>query len=205
MADTRSDLDPTRNRVLQALRSGPVTIEALSRTVGVTPNAVRAHLGTLERDGLVGRTGVVRSEHPGKPALLYGLTARGEDHFSAAYPPALAALIGALVDGMPSARVDEIFAAAGSRLASATAAVAQASAADCARQLLESLGATVAVHAAASGRAVVAGAACPLRTAVRACPQTCEMVRAMLAHSTGAPVAMQCEHGDAPRCRFEVG
>ena len=43
----------TRGRVTTLLRQGDRTVEELAQALGLTDNAVRAHLVTLERDGLV--------------------------------------------------------------------------------------------------------------------------------------------------------
>ena len=47
----------TRGRVVQLLRRASRTVEELARALELTDNAVRAHLATLERDGLCGRAG----------------------------------------------------------------------------------------------------------------------------------------------------
>ena len=48
------------------------------------------------------------------------------------------------------------------------------------------------------------GPGCPLSAAVREQPLSCELVRAMLAAATGVEVTQRCEHGDTPRCCFDV-
>ena len=91
--DTRLDrksFESTRGRVVTLLRRSGHTVEELARELGLTNNGVRAHLATLERDGIVRRSGVVRRESGGgKPAYLYELTPEAEDLFPKAYEPAL--------------------------------------------------------------------------------------------------------------------
>lgn len=43
----------TRGQVVTLLRRGSRTVDELAGTLGLTDNAVRAHLAGLERDGLV--------------------------------------------------------------------------------------------------------------------------------------------------------
>lgn len=45
--------DPTRRRILEALRAGPMAVSALAATQTVSRPAVSQHLKTLEEAGLV--------------------------------------------------------------------------------------------------------------------------------------------------------
>src|ERR1700716_3986285 len=60
-----------------------LTVENLSRSLGITDNAVRQHLVALERDGMVAR-GETQSTG-GRPEQLYGLTAAGNELFPRHY------------------------------------------------------------------------------------------------------------------------
>jgi predicted ArsR family transcriptional regulator len=73
------------------LRRGGRTVEELARAVGLTNNGVRAHLATLERDGIVRQGGTVRpAGGGGKPAYVYELTPEVEGLFPKAYESASA-------------------------------------------------------------------------------------------------------------------
>ena len=194
---------PTRDRLLHLLRYRPRTIEELAAAIGLTANGVRAQLSVLERDGFVERVGVRRAEGPGKPAQLYAVTRLAEARFSAAYAPALSALVAILGDRLAPARLRSVFNATGRRIAGRHSRPVAGDPAESARILLESLGAAATVRRDAT-QVTVEGVACPLADAVRGCPESCEMVRAMLAAATGARVATHCDHGDAPRCRFAI-
>jgi predicted ArsR family transcriptional regulator len=50
----------TRGRLVRLLRGAARTVEELAAALALTDNAVRAHLATLERDGLVQQAGVRR-------------------------------------------------------------------------------------------------------------------------------------------------
>ena len=79
----------TRGRVLALLRPASRTVDELATALGLTDNAVRAHLATLERDGLV-KAGGLRRSGPGKPPQAYALTPEAERlFFSSACAPFL--------------------------------------------------------------------------------------------------------------------
>lgn len=194
----------TRDRLVRSLRYQAHTVEELAAEVGLTANGVRAQLVTLERDGVIDRVGIRHGAGPGKPAQLYAVTARAEAQFSAAYAPALGALVATLGDRLPAAELHAVFGAAGRRIAGALPGGGHDNdAASVARDLLQSLGAAATVHRE-GGHTTVDGVACPLADAVRRCPDSCEMVRAMLAAATAARVTTRCGHGDAPSCRFGI-
>jgi predicted ArsR family transcriptional regulator len=60
-----------------------LTVEHLSKGLGITDNAVRQHLTALERDGMVAR-GETKSTG-GRPEQLYGLTTAGHELFPRHY------------------------------------------------------------------------------------------------------------------------
>ncbi|HEX3927829.1 MAG TPA: helix-turn-helix domain-containing protein [Gemmatimonadales bacterium] len=192
----------TRRQLLDRLRSGPATVETLAARAGVTPNAIRRHLAVLEAAGQVERAGEVRPGTAGKPPLLYALTERGQAGFSRAYPPVLSALVATLSERLPPDGLRDVFDAAGQRLAPAPSAPV-ADRAAVAVAVLESLGARVGTSTS-GGYTQITGAACPLAETVRHCPDSCEIVRALLARATGGVVRTDCEHGDQPRCRFTL-
>jgi predicted ArsR family transcriptional regulator len=60
-----------------------LTVEDLSKSLGITDNAVRQHLTALERDGMVAK-GETQSTG-GRPEHLYGLTTAGQELFPRHY------------------------------------------------------------------------------------------------------------------------
>ena len=81
------ELDPTCSASFWTHGSGNGA-RAPQRPLGLTRNAIRAHLTTLERDGLVQRVG--HRPGVGKPSSLYELTTAAEQSFSQAYAPCYA-------------------------------------------------------------------------------------------------------------------
>jgi predicted ArsR family transcriptional regulator len=75
----------TQQSLLRALlrNKGGLTVEALAQGLGISRNAVRQHLTSLERDGLVAR-GRTQSSG-GRPEQLYILTNDGNERFPRQY------------------------------------------------------------------------------------------------------------------------
>ena len=95
----RQFFESTRGRVVSLLRRVGLTVDELAKAVGLTNNGVRAHLATLERDGLVRQRGTVRpASGGGKPAYVYELTPEAEALFPRAYEPVLGRLLDVLSD-----------------------------------------------------------------------------------------------------------
>ena len=91
----------TRGKVVTLLRRSGRTVEGLARELDLTDNGVRAHLATLERDGIVRQRGSKRhGSGGGKPAYIYELTPEAEGLFSKAYEPVLGRLLDVLSEGL---------------------------------------------------------------------------------------------------------
>jgi predicted ArsR family transcriptional regulator len=192
--------------VLRAVHGGQRTVNELAATLGVTDNAVRAHLARLERDGLVRTAGAVHSGAAGKPAAEYEVTPAAEVALSRAYAPALGALVETLSHRLASRALRGALADAGRRLAVPTGrrkAATLAARAEIARDVLAELGASVRVDVSRT-HAELRGNGCPLAAAVTRVPATCTMVETMLAEQTGGKVSQRCEHGVRPRCVFRL-
>jgi predicted ArsR family transcriptional regulator len=71
-----------------------LTVEALSRALGITDNAVRQHLTALERDGVVEK-GETQSTG-GRPEHVYNLTTVGQELFPRHYSWFAELLVGSL-------------------------------------------------------------------------------------------------------------
>lgn len=86
--------DSMRGQIVTLLRSAGYTVKELARALNLTGNGVRAHLATLERDGIVRQRGSVPRGSSGcKPAYIYELTPEAEDLFPKAYEPVLRQLL----------------------------------------------------------------------------------------------------------------
>ncbi len=197
--------ETTRGQVVGLLRRGARTVEELAQSLGVTDNAIRAHLTALERDGLVRQSGVRRSPGAGKPAAVYELAPDVEVGLSHAYAPVLVALLEELSEQLPPERTEALLRAVGRRLAAGVpkregTAEARARAAVA---LLNELGGDASLETE-GGALVVRGSGCPLSAAVARRAETCGAVQSLLSEVIGSPVTQCCEGGARPRCCFRV-
>jgi predicted ArsR family transcriptional regulator len=193
----------SRGQVLMTLRRGPRTVDELARALGLTRNAIRSHLSTLERDGLVQRIG--NRPGVGRPASLYELTTAAEESFSQAYTPVLRQLLDVLREQLPPGGLDDLLREVGRRMAEEHGLAAGDLMERLARALamLDQLGgvATVEMH---GGAVLIHSYSCPLVATVPAHPELCRMTEVLLGQVIGTPVRERCARSDPPRCCFEV-
>lgn len=70
----------TRERILHMMKtSGPLSAKEITSELKITEMAVRRHLGTMERDGLI-ESKMIR-QTLGRPTAVYGLTEMAEGLF----------------------------------------------------------------------------------------------------------------------------
>jgi predicted ArsR family transcriptional regulator len=199
-------LETTRGRILGLLRCDARTVEELAQAIGLTDNAVRAHLSTLERDGMVRSAGVRRGPGAGKPSTVYELPPEAEVVFSRAYPPVLGALLEELVAQLPAAEAEALLVGTGRRLAEPLRLPGTASRTarlQAAVGVLNALGGSAELEEH-DGTALIRGCGCPLASAVARRPETCRAIETLLSEVVGAPVRQCCRHGERPSCRFEI-
>lgn len=194
----------TRGRIVALLRRGERSVEELAQALGLTDNAVRAQLVTLERDGVVMPVGIRRDGAVGKPATMYGVAPESSTLFSSAYAPVLSALLSELGDRLPAEQLDALLRGAGRRLAATLPAGAsfdqraRASAA-----FLTGLGADAELLQTIQGYEI-RGYGCPLSAAVSSCSATCSAVEEMISQVTGTAAIERCDRSTVPRCRFFI-
>jgi predicted ArsR family transcriptional regulator len=198
-------LASTRGRIITLLRRGPRTVNDLAGALDLTDNAVRAHLATLERDGLVQQSGT----RPGfrKPNLTYELTPDAGQFFPKPYGPVLRQLLAVLAERMGPDQLADVLREVGRRLAAGFAGEVRAAdvrgRAEDAVRVLGELGGLAEVEEA-DGRLVIRGFDCPLAEAVAGHPAACRLAEALLTELVGVPVAERCQHGNPPKCAFAL-
>lgn len=198
--------DSTRGRVVGLLRGKSGTVTELAEALGLTDNAVRAHLLSLERDGLVRQSGVQRGAR--KPHYAYELTAEAERLFPKAYDALLNQLITTLKGRLPPDAIEDVLREVGRSLAGRHAA--DGTSADPeervrnALEVLKAIGGTPSV-VREGDRLIISSGGCPLAAAVAEHPEVCELAEALVAEVVGLPVRESCHRGESPRCRFELG
>lgn len=199
-------LETTRGRVVALLRRSAQTVEDLASSLGLTDNAVRSHLTTLERDGIVRPEGLRRGVGAGKPATVYELHPDAEVLFSRAYAPVLRTVMDVLVAELPAAQTDAILRRVGHELASSFGGQAPGdlnARVQAAASVLKALGAEIDV-VDVDGTLRIQGAGCPLASSVREHPSVCVVVETLVSDVSGKPARSCCEHGPRPRCRFAI-
>jgi predicted ArsR family transcriptional regulator len=194
----------TGGRLLTLLCHGCRTVNELAHHLGLTDNAVRAQIAKLRRRGLVRQVG----SRPGtrRPHADYELAPRARRLFPTAYEPVLRHLVNVLSDRLPPAQRDELLREVARRILEShlhrgrphdpgTRLAA----------LLRRIGGpgTGVDLSATDGRVVLRACGCPLASVTAAHPEICELLAGVLGDDLGIPVQQKCEHGPAPRCRFE--
>jgi predicted ArsR family transcriptional regulator len=193
----------TRGQLILLLRRASQTVEDLAQALHLTDNAVRAHLATLERDGLVEQQGVRRGS--GKPAFVYALTPEAERLFPKAYEPVLYQLLGVLEEQQSPEQVMELLRITGRHLAKARPVPAGDLRARlrAATETLNSLGGLAELEETEDAF-WIQGQRCPLAALVPDHPQMCQLAEALISQMVGKPVEEHCARGEAPHCRFAV-
>ncbi|MBW3637483.1 MAG: ArsR family transcriptional regulator [Armatimonadetes bacterium] len=193
----------TRGRIVTLLRRASRTVNQLAESLELTDNAVRAHLATLERDGLVQQSGLRRGTR--KPHQSYDLTPQAEQLFPKAYGPLLRQLLDVLGERLPPAEVDEMLREVGHRLAAGQSS-AQGDLEARIQKALELLGALggLAEREERDGKLLIQGYSCPLADAVQGHPEMCRMAETLLTEVVGVPVEERCKRGASPQCCFEI-
>ena len=198
-------LGSTRGRIVSLLRRSERTVNELADDLGLTDNAVRTHLASLERDGLVVLKGVRRGV--GKPAHLYALTPEAETLFPRAYGLVLRTLLDTLRRSLPPEQADALVAETGRRLAAGLPRPGGGleARAEAAVAVLAELGGLA--EARVDGGAVtIRGFGCPLREAVDDDhPAVCRLAAVLLSEVVGYDVEECCDRDGSPSCRFRFG
>ncbi|HEY1291740.1 MAG TPA: helix-turn-helix domain-containing protein [Chloroflexota bacterium] len=197
----------TRGQVVAELWRTPRTVEELAAALGITDNAVRAHLSSLERDGLVRQSGVRRTQ--AKPAFVYDVTPAAERLFPKAYGPVLDHLLDVVEERLGAEELSDLLRTVGERLATESAPSARRPVPERierALSTLRELGSTLEIDPEASrpGRVRLQAYSCPLAAATANHAEACQVIESFLARVIGARVSIRCEREGRPRCGFEV-
>jgi predicted ArsR family transcriptional regulator len=194
----------TRGRLIALLRRSPHTVEELAKALGVTDNAVRAQLASLERDGMVRQHGLRRGS--GKPSFSYALKTEFEPLLSRAYIPMLVRLLRGMGERLPAQQVSELLNQVGEGWAGELPRVSGdlRSKVTAGSKLLNDLGGVTDVEEE-NQCLVIRGYSCPLALAVRENRGVCVAVQALLSRYIGENVVEHCDRdGERVQCRFEV-
>jgi predicted ArsR family transcriptional regulator len=199
-------LQSTRGQILQLLRTGEQTVNDLAAALQLTDNAVRAHLLSLERDGLVHQSGT----QPGvrKPHVTYGLTADAEQIFPKAYGPLVDLVLTVLSRKLTPKELKSGMREVGRQLAEEHLAEVKGKTRqqriNAALRILSDLGG-VACFEKSEGKHLIRGHGCPLAAATSHHPEACLIAESLLSEVVGVPVKERCVRQPVPSCCFELG
>lgn len=197
--------ESSRGRIITLLRGTTKTVNELSEELELTDNAVRAHLLSLERDGLIRQSGIQRGTR--KPHFAYQLTNEAETLFPKAYDAVLTQLIAVLKGRLTPAALEQALRDVGSSLAR-TQTVGTKDA-DLESRLnngltaLEAIGGTARIEKD-DGKCLISSDGCPLAAVVSEHPEVCRLAETLLSEIIGEKVQERCDREGSPRCRFEV-
>jgi predicted ArsR family transcriptional regulator len=198
-------LASTQGKILVLLRTESRTVNELAEALELTDNAVRSHLTSLERDGLIQQLGT----RPGsrKPHILYGLTGEAEYLFPTAYGPLLRHVLAVIGRRLPSqelrASLREVGRTAAMEHLNQIKGKTRNQRIEIALNALKALGGDATVQES-EGKRFIYGNGCPLSAATAHHPEACLIVEALLSEIIGIPVKERCHHGEAPRCCFDI-
>jgi predicted ArsR family transcriptional regulator len=192
-----------RDRIVHLLLKHQHTIESLATELGVTKNAVRAQIALLQREGIVDIQGEVKGTR--RPAAIYGLRPGADIYFSKAYPIILSHLVHVLAKKLDQIEFRAVMRELGQHLARSFPRPSGSPRERIRTTLnfLKMLGSD-AEMTETDGKIVISSYGCPIANAVIADVRSCIAMEALLKKLTGLPVAEHCDHGEHPRCRFEI-
>jgi len=197
-------LASTRGKVVQLLRRGSASVNELAEALDLTDNAIRSHLNTLERDGLVAPSG--KRPAVRKPETLYALTPDADQLFPQAYHLLLNGLLDAVARRMTPEEIERMLREVGRDLGTAqmpsSADATLRERVERATEVLKGIGGLADIEE--DGGIVIRGYSCPLSAAVQHHPDVCKIAESLLAEVIQAPVHEMCDRSGPPRCAFRV-
>ncbi|HEV7642974.1 MAG TPA: ArsR family transcriptional regulator [Pyrinomonadaceae bacterium] len=196
--------ESTRGKIVLLLRLCDRTVDGLSKELSVSDNAVRAHLLSLERDGLVFQNGVTKGFR--KPHFSYSLSPAAEAFFPKPFDSLFTETIGVLKKQFPVKKVEQILRRIGAEIAAPYRSVGKTSLTariEIAIKALTDIGGVAAVSQK-NGRVVISGKSCPLATAVTRHKEVCKLAESLVGEIVERDVEETCERNGTAKCRFEI-
>jgi predicted ArsR family transcriptional regulator len=198
-------MESTRGKLLDLLRARDQTVNELAAALGLTDNAVRAHLLSLERDGLARQSGSQRGVR--KPHATYALTPEAEQIFPKSYGVLLDLLLIVISKQLSPRELRAAMREVGRRVADnhlfELKGKSRNQRIEAALRILKDLGGS-ATFEESEGKHFIRGNGCPLAAATARHPEACLIAETLLSQIIGVPVKEHCIHGSAPSCRFQI-
>ena len=196
--------DSTRGRIVTLLRRTNLTVNELVSELSLTDNAVRAHLLSLERDGLVVQRGSVKGHR--KPHFVYGLSDKARDLFPRPYGILFNRLLSSLKATLRrptlEARLRDVGTSIGGEVRSGVPQKLEVRLEE-ALSAIESLGGSARVNKE-SGQTIIQSDGCPFSESVEEHPEVCKVTESLLETILETKVEESCDRSASPKCRFVV-
>jgi predicted ArsR family transcriptional regulator len=207
MSKTKLDgkfFETTRGQIVMHLRNGSRSVNDLASDLGLTDNAIRANLMTLERDHLVESAGTVKTVR--RPYVVYRLTDEARHLFPKSYDSLFNRLLEAVKHRFSPASITGLMHEVGKKIGSGAEVSADADIDEkIAKTLiaLEELGGAAVVERDAR-KVWIKSQSCPFADAVAEHPEVCRMAEAMVEEIVGLPVEEYCDRTHQPKCCFAI-
>jgi len=194
--------ESTRGRIVALLRTGNRTVNQLVDELGLTDNAIRAHLLSLERDSFVVQKGMIKGYR--KPHYVYGLTENGRQLFPRSYDSLLSQLLSTLKERFSTEGFRDLLQDVGRKIGvqKPTHNDLRERAKLAAVELYDFGGSPTVSEK--DGEISISSDNCPFAEVVADHPETCKIVESMVAEIVKAPVKEICVREGSPRCSFVI-
>jgi|RhiMethySRZTD1v2_1073278.scaffolds.fasta_scaffold802657_1 predicted ArsR family transcriptional regulator len=194
--------ESTRGQIVALLRTGNRTVNQLVEELGLTDNAIRAHLLSLERDSLVVQKGMIKGYR--KPHYVYGLTEEGRELFPRSYDSLLSQLLTTLKDRFTPDGFRDLLKDVGRKIGvqKPTHDDIHERAKLAAVELYDFGGSPTVSEK--DGEIWISSDNCPFAEVVSEHPETCKIVESMVGEIVKAPVEEKCIHDGSPKCSFVI-
>jgi predicted ArsR family transcriptional regulator len=200
--------ETSRGRIVALLQHGELTVDDIASQMGVTANAIRAQLTSMERDGLVRRAG--KRTGTTRPSHVFQLTPEVEQLLSRAYVPLLTHLLHVVTTRQTPAEVKKLMREAGKAFAAELKAEKRSasgplsSRVQAASELLnQELGAVTHV-VKGNGGFTIRGGGCPLSALTGKHRAACLAIESLVQELVEATTRECCDRSGRPRCCFEI-
>jgi predicted ArsR family transcriptional regulator len=194
--------ESTKGQIILSLRGTKKTVNELSAELGLTDNAVRAHLLSLERDRLVEQGDLIKGHR--KPHFSYRLTPEAEHLFPKSYHSLFNRLLSVLKGRFSDVFVNDVLAETGRSIGATDDAAGDLDQrVDLALAAIAEVGGSAAAVRSDEG-IVIESDGCPFSESVAEHPEVCKLTEAMIQEIVGLDVKESCDRTGPPKCRFRI-
>ncbi|WP_255552103.1 metalloregulator ArsR/SmtB family transcription factor [Roseivirga sp. E12] len=193
----------SRWHIISLLRKKSMGVKELSSELGMTPNGIRPHLASLERDNLVRQVGVKLSG--GQPAHIFELTGEAELFFPKAYGVLLSHMLTEIRSSLDDSDFHKLLTSTALRLARnwPKATGNKVNQIQTGVDVLNELGGLAEISEE-DNKYFIQGYSCPLSEATKTHPEICFLAQMLLEDLTDLKFERCCTYGEKPKCRFQA-